>query len=78
MIFSARFAESPMLNLFALLYGLIVMFVLNCASRNVRENRSHGRALTLVGMSTLGATLVIAALLLAIAEGALVVTIPGS
>jgi len=54
MIFSARFAESPMLNLFALLYGLIVMFVLNCASRNVRENRSHGRALTLVGMSTLG------------------------
>jgi hypothetical protein len=54
------------------------MFVLNCASRNVRENRSHGRALTLVGMSTLGATLVIAALLLAIAEGALVVTIPGS
>jgi len=57
---------------------LIVMFVLNCASRNVRENRSHGRALTLVGMSTLGATLVIAALLLAIAEGALVVTIPGS
>jgi hypothetical protein len=55
-----------------------VMFVLNCASRNVRENRSHGRTLTLVGMSTLGATLVIAALLLAIAEGALIVTVPGS
>jgi len=65
-----------MLNLLALLYGLLVMFLLNCASRNVRANRSHGPALTVIGFSTIGASLVIAALLLAVAAGAVVVTVP--
>ena len=65
-----------MLNLLALLYGLLVMFLLNCASRNIRANRSHGPTLTVIGFSTIGASLVIAALLLAVAAGALIVVIP--
>jgi hypothetical protein len=65
-----------MLYFFALVYGLIVMFILNCADRNVRLNRPHGRTLTVVGLSTLGASLVLAALLLAAAQGSLIIAIP--
>lgn len=65
-----------MLHLLALLYGLLVMFLLNCASRNVRAKRSHGPTLTVIGFSTIGASVVIAALLFAMAAGVIVVIIP--
>jgi hypothetical protein len=61
------------LNVLALLYGLLVFFVLNCASQNLRANRSHAPALALVGWGTMSASFAGAALLLALAAGILAV-----
>jgi nitric oxide reductase large subunit len=67
-----------MLHILALFYGLLVMYVINCASRNVRANRAHPRALTLVGLSTMAVSLIVAALLLAVAAGLVVVIFPAT
>lgn len=56
-----------MINLLVFAYGLLAMFVLNCATRNARANRAHSPTLTLVGLGLMSASFAAAGLTFATA-----------
>jgi hypothetical protein len=65
--------DHRVLNLLALLYGLLVTFVIASASHNLRGNRPHGPALAVVGWGAMSASFAGAGLLLATAAGLLTI-----